>query len=66
MDVNSITGEGSGHSANSNHYEGEAIDFGCPVDVAKYDQVAAQYGIKHYTGESCAADGHEHYSTTGN
>lgn len=65
VDVNSITGAGSGHSENSNHYSGIALDLGCSVDHAKADQIASQYGMKRYSGEACPQDGHWHYSTTG-
>lgn len=65
VNVNSITGAGSGHSEDSNHYIGIAVDLSCSVDLAKADQIASQYGIKRYSGEACPQDGHWHYSTTG-
>jgi len=66
VDVNSITGAGSGHSSGSNHYNGTAVDFGCSLDQGLADTVGKKYGVTRYTGESCPGDGHWHYSTTGN
>jgi hypothetical protein len=65
VDVNSITGAGSGHSPTSNHYRGTAIDFGCSLDVEVADSIGSKYGITRYSGERCPDDGHWHYSTTG-
>jgi len=64
VDVNSITGAGSGHTINSNHYSGKAIDFACNLDVSKADAIGAKYGMKR-NYEKCPDDGHWHYSTSG-
>jgi hypothetical protein len=65
VDVNSITGAGTGHSVpNSNHYIGKAIDLACSIDVAKADAIGAKYGIRR-NSEKCPDDGHWHYSTDG-
>lgn len=66
VDVNSISGEGSGHSANSNHYKGTAVDLGCNgIDGTLLDSVGKKYGIKS-NNERCDANyNHWHYSTTG-
>lgn len=66
VDVNSITGEGSGHSPNSNHYRGTAIDFECKLNGSVADAVGRKHGISA-TYERCdRGDNHWHYSTTGN
>ncbi len=66
VDVNSITGAGSGHSGNSNHYKGTAIDFGCSLNKSLADTIGKKYGITRYTGEWCPDHGHWHYSVGGN
>lgn len=63
VDVNSITGEGSGHSSGSKHYTGNAIDFGCPVDPIA-DSIAKKYGLMA-ENETCGNTHHAHYSKDG-
>lgn len=66
VNVNSITGAGSGHSSGSRHYSGTAIDFECDMkDGAKIDQIGAKYGIKSNYERCDAGINHWHYSTSG-
>jgi hypothetical protein len=55
---------GQCHSTNSTHYAGQSVDFSCVVDLQKADTVGARHGIWH-NSETCAADGHWHYSVGG-
>jgi hypothetical protein len=58
---------GGCHTANSNHYKGAAVDFGCPFNSSVADAVGKKYGISDGTGETCASGaGHYHYSIGGN
>jgi len=55
------------HSAGSNHYQGEAVDFECQgisFNVSLADSLAAKYGIKR-NSETCSVNNHWHYSTNG-
>jgi hypothetical protein len=61
--INSLFGQC--HSANSNHYSGKAVDFGCPLNTSQADTVGAKYGVSH-NSESCGSDSHWHYSVGGN
>lgn len=66
VDVNSISGAGSGHSANSNHYKGIAIDFGCNgISGSVLDKTAAKYDIKSNFERCDAGINHWHYSIGG-
>jgi D-alanyl-D-alanine carboxypeptidase len=66
VDVNSITGAGSGHSAGSNHYKGIAIDFGCNgISGDILDRIGAKYGIKSNFERCDANENHWHYSIGG-
>jgi len=66
IDVNSITGEGSGHTAGSNHYIGKAVDFECPgVNEKIADEVGKKYGVKSNNERCDNGTDHSHYSTDG-
>jgi hypothetical protein len=56
---------GQCHSgAGSYHHKGKAVDLGCPVDTATGDRIGPTYGVKR-NYETCAANGHFHYSVGG-
>ncbi len=61
--INSLFGQC--HSAGSNHYNGTAVDFACPMDIGKASAVGEPYGVSRYTGEDCDNAGHYHYSVGG-
>lgn len=59
--VNAITDKC--HTAGSNHYKGQAVDFECqgvPFDTATGDRIASKYGGKR-NSETCGGDSHWHY-----
>lgn len=60
--LNSLFGQC--HSRTSSHYEGSAVDFACPVDIVVVDRVSSAYGVSR-NNETCAANGHYHYSIGG-
>lgn len=65
IQINSLAGQCHG-SSTSNHYNGTAVDFGCPFNEAVADQIAAKYGVKKYPAESCTnGAAHFHYSVSG-
>ncbi len=73
LDVNSQTNltidelAGGCHVADSNHYKGIAVDFGCPFNATIADDVGKQFNISDGTGETCSSGaGHYHYSIGGN
>ncbi|HVE80892.1 MAG TPA: hypothetical protein VNA68_01995 [Candidatus Dormibacteraeota bacterium] len=61
--LNSLFGQ-CHSSSTSNHYKGKAVDFGCPLDTAKADEVGRKYGVSH-NNENCTNNGHWHYSVGG-
>lgn len=65
--ITSITGAGSGHSSGSNHYSGNAVDLGCPMDESKADEVAKKYGLmaQNERCENTPGNEHMHYSKDG-
>jgi hypothetical protein len=66
FEINALFGQC--HSGpNSQHHEGNAVDFACtttPFDISKADPIGEKYGVKR-NNETCAANAHWHYSTTG-
>lgn len=62
--INTLAGQ-CHSSANSQHHKGKAVDFGCPLDTAIPDRIAAKYGVKR-NFETCAEHHHWHYSVGGN
>lgn len=66
VDINSITGAGTGHSQGSQHYQGNAVDFSCNGISGKIlDKTSEKYGIKSNFERCDAGTSHWHYSTTG-
>ena len=55
---------GQCHSVGSLHYMGRAADLSCGLDVATADAIGAKYGVKR-NSETCAQNGHWHYSVGG-
>lgn len=65
IQINALAGQC--HSANSSHYRGEAVDFGCPFDSTAGDRIGSKYGVTRYAEESCSNSAeHFHYSIGGN
>lgn len=62
--INALAGECHG-SSGSNHYQGKAVDIGCPFNPGPADSVGSRYGISDGTGETCGNAGHYHYSIGG-
>lgn len=60
--LNSLFGQC--HSRTSNHYEGRAVDFGCPTDISLADRVGQKYGVAR-NSENCERHGHYHYQAGG-
>jgi hypothetical protein len=60
--LNSLFGQC--HSSKSKHYDGQAVDFGCPLDIATANAVGTKYGVSH-NYENCSVNGHWHYSVGG-
>jgi hypothetical protein len=55
------------HTAGSMHYQGKAVDFECEgvtFSTASADRLADKYGISR-NSETCSANHHWHYSTSG-
>lgn len=66
VNINSITGAGSGHSSGSNHYKGKGVDFECSMtDAKKMDEIAEKYGIKTNFERCDQGVNHWHYSIGG-
>jgi hypothetical protein len=61
--INAIAGQCHGETT-SNHYQGKAVDIGCPFDPSKADQIGSKYNISDQTGETCSGT-HYHYSIGG-
>lgn len=62
--INALAGECHG-SSGSYHYQGQAVDFGCPFDPGPANSIGSKYGISDGTGETCGNAGHYHYSIGG-
>lgn len=68
VDVNSITGEGTGHEniPPSRHYSGLAIDLGCNgISGDLLDRIGQKYSVRSNTERCDTGDNHWHYSTSG-
>lgn len=52
-------------SPSSMHYQGKAVDFGCPFDGSIGDSIGKKYGVADTTGEYCSNAAHYHYSVGG-
>jgi hypothetical protein len=66
IQINAIAGQ-CHSSSSSNHYQGKAVDFGCPFDPGPADAVGKSYNIFDGTGETCGTSPpHYHYSVGGN
>jgi len=74
VNINSITGEGCGHSSDtcksaggsSMHYEGKGVDFSCSMtDGSTIDRIGQKYGIKSNYERCDAGINHWHYSIGG-
>lgn len=65
INVNSITGEGSGHSSGSNHYSGKAVDFECGFNEKIADEVGKKYGYMANNERCDNGVNHSHYSPDG-
>lgn len=65
IQINAIAGQ-CHSSTTSNHYQGKAVDFGCPFNTITADRIGAKYGISR-NSESCADINapHYHYSVGG-
>ena len=61
--VNAIVGQC--HSGTSAHYSGIAVDFGCPLNVSKADEIGKKYGISHNFEHCGDPYYHYHYSVGG-
>jgi hypothetical protein len=48
----------------SQHHEGAAVDFGCPLNIAIGDKVGEPLGVRR-NWETCSGDNHWHYSVKG-
>ncbi|MBA3757257.1 hypothetical protein H0X09_00095 [Candidatus Saccharibacteria bacterium] len=62
IQINALAGQC--HSSGSRHYEGKAVDFGCPFNASAADAVAGKYGVSR-NSENCAQNAHYHYSVGG-
>lgn len=65
ININSITGAGSGHSSGSNHYSGKAVDFECGLDETKADAIGKKYGFVANNERCDNGVNHSHYSADG-
>ncbi|MBI2588997.1 hypothetical protein HYW35_02215 [Candidatus Saccharibacteria bacterium] len=64
IQINALAGQCHGEIT-SNHYQGKAVDFGCPFNAFSADQIGTKYNISDLTGETCSNSGHYHYSIGG-
>jgi hypothetical protein len=64
IQINALAGQ-CHSSSGSNHYKGLAVDFGCPFDPTKANQIGQKYNISDRTGEVCFNASHYHYSVGG-
>ncbi len=52
---------GQKHSSTSGHYEGTAVDFGCPFNTTIPDAVGKKYGVGHNWEDCSPKYNHYHY-----